>query len=94
MNYRIGTCYLGSDKLCVSVANQEIIPPPPSHWTMPYKLYKFSLMNYDDCTLVINDQTEIFLKANQGFCMDITDTPIQSVKIKEDGIEYNWIGAY
>lgn len=94
MSYRIGSNYLASDKLQTSVANQEIIPSAPSNWTIPYKLYKFSIMNYGDCTLIINNQTEVFLKANQGFNTDETDAQITSVKIKETGIDYNWIGAY
>lgn len=83
--------YLGSNQLLTSVSNKEIIPNAPSNWTMGYGLSNFSIMNYDDCTLVIND-IELFLKSNQGFSTDIGTTV--SVKIKEDGIQYNWIGAY
>lgn len=83
--------YLGSNQLLTSVSNKEIIPDAPSNWTMGYELSNFSIMNYDDCTLVIND-IELFLKSNQGFSTDIGTTV--SVKIKEDGIQYNWIGVY
>ena len=88
-----GTKYLGTSKIEISVANKEIIPDSPSHWTMGHRLYKFSIMNYADCTLIING-TELFLKANQGFSSDKNDASITSVKIKESGIEFNWIGAY
>lgn len=84
---------IGSNKLETSVANREIIPDAPKNWTMPIRLRKFSLMNYRDCVLVINGE-EIFLKANQGFTTGYDDVMISSVKIKETGIEYNWIGAY
>ena len=91
---RIGVAYLASNQIQTSIANEEIIPLAPSNWTMPYKLYKFSLMNNSDCTLIVNNETEIFLQANQGFATGETDARIASVKIKESGIEFNWIGAY
>ena len=94
MSRRMGVGYLGSDALQISIANQEIVPKPPEHWTIGYHLYKFSLMNYDDCTLIINGKTELFIKANQGFNTDTSDASITSVKIKESGVRYNWIGAY
>ena len=84
---------IGSNKLETSVANREIIPDAPKNWTMPIRLKKFSLMNYSDCVLIINGE-EVFLKANQGFTTGYDDVMISSVKIKETGIEYNWIGAY
>lgn len=83
--------YLGSTKLEVSKANKEIIPDSPSEWTMGYKLKKFSLLNESDCTLIVNGN-ELFLKANQGFSNE--DAAIESVKIKENGINYNWVGTY
>lgn len=84
---------MGSKSIEVSAANREIVPDAPENWTMPIKFRKFSLMNYSDCTLIVNNE-EIFLKANQGFATSYDDVRISSVKIKESGIEYNWIGAY
>lgn len=84
---------LGSSAIKTSVANEEILPAQPVGWTFAPKFMKFSLMNYADCTLII-DGEEIFLKANQGIALDYDDASINSVKIKEDGIEFNWIGAY
>lgn len=88
-----GTKYLGSKKIETSIANKEILPESPVQWTMVHRFYKLSIMNYDDCTLIVND-TELFLKANQGFNSDKNDASIFSLKIKEDGIKFNWIGAY
>ena len=84
---------IGSKNIETSESNREIIPDAPDNWTMPLRLKKFSLMNYDDCTLIINNE-ELFLKANQGFNVGYDETYIESAKIKESGIEYNWIGAY
>lgn len=94
MGVRVGTGYLGSPSIQTSVANQEIIPASPANWNIPYSLYKFSLINYSDCTLLLNDKTQLFLKAYQGFSSCETDAPIYSVKFLEDGIRHNWIGAY
>ena len=88
-----GVKIMGSKNIEVSKSNREIIPDAPDNWTMPMRFRKFSLMNYGDCTLMVNDE-EIFLKANQGFATNYDDVMILSAKIKEAGIEYNWIGAY
>lgn len=88
-----GSEYMGSSKIETSVGNREILPKSPAHWTMVHRFYKLSIMNYSDCTLIVND-TELFLKANQGFNSDKNDASITSLKIKESGVEYNWIGAY
>lgn len=84
---------IGSHTLETSIANKEIVPNAPENWTFPLAFKKFSLMNYDDCTLIINNE-ELFLKANQGFNVGYDETYIESVKIKESGITFNWIGAY
>lgn len=89
-----GVMYLGSEAVQTSIANKEILPKPPKNWTMGYHLYKFSIMNYSDCTLVINNKAKLFLRANQGFNSDSQDASISSVKIVESGVEFNWIGAY
>lgn len=84
---------IGSESIETSESNHEIVPDAPENWTVPMRLRKFSLMNYGDCTLIVNGE-EIFLKANQGFATSYDDVRISSAKIKETGIEYNWIGAY
>lgn len=89
-----GSGFLGSDSLETSVANAEIIPTKPSSWTYNYKLYKFSLFNTQECVLVINGDTSIFLRAGQGFSSDQGDKEIESAKITTNGISYNWVGAY
>jgi hypothetical protein len=94
MSYIIGSGYIGSLSVQVSTANQEIIPSPPSHWSTKYKLYKFSFYNEQNCTVKINGGSPIFLRANQGFNIDLHDAPIYSFVIVEPNISYNWIGAY
>lgn len=84
---------IGSKAKETSTSNTEIIPDAPANWTMPIKFKKFSFMNNDECTLVINGE-EIFLQANQGFASGYDDAAIESVKIKESGVIYNWVGAY
>lgn len=87
------TKIIGSKNIETSVANREIVPDAPANWTIQMRFKKFSLMNYGNCTLIVNGE-EIFLKSNQGFNTDYDDAMISSVKIKENGVEYNWIGAY
>lgn len=89
-----GRGYLGSKKIESSVANENIIPEPPESWSMKYLLVKFSLMNYEACTIRINEETEVFLGAGQGFNTDRDDSKIYSIEILESGIDYNWVGAY
>jgi len=91
---RRGVGYLGSNKIETSVANQEIIDSPPSHWSHGYSLYKMSYLNRDSCTVIINGKTEIYLEAGQGFEMNENDAPITSFVIKETGIRYTFIGAW
>lgn len=94
MSYIKGSGYIGSPSIQVSAANQEIIPSPPSHWTTKYNFYKFSFYNEQSCTVRINGGNPIFLRANQGFNIDLHDAPIWSFVIVEPNIHYNWIGAY
>lgn len=91
---KIGRGYIGSSNLQTSTANQEIIPSPPSHWTLGYNCYKLSFFNSQDCTVKINNLDPIYLQANQGFEMDKEDSPITSFVIIESGVGFNWIGAY
>lgn len=91
-----GIGYLGSNQIETSVANQQVIPNPPSNlnWTMGYSLYKFSFRNYDQCTIIINNETELFLDAGDGFEMNEIDKPITSFVIVESGIRFNWRGGF
>lgn len=87
--------YLGSKKVEESSStNHEVIPNSPENWTRGFELYKFSFINSQDCTVIINDETEIFLLAEQGFNVERGDKKITSFKIKESGIKYVWVGAY
>lgn len=91
---RKGSGYLGSSKIETSKENQEILPLPPEKWTVGYRLYKMTFKAYDDMTIIINNQSSIFLSANQVFEMDETDALISSFIIVNKGAKFQWIGAY
>lgn len=89
-----GNGYIGSESLQTSVANEEIVPLTPPDWTSKrYTLYKFSFINGSDCTIQINNEKPIFLKANQGISTDAGDKSIKSFRILESGISFNWVGT-
>lgn len=87
---RIGSGFIGSASLETSVANKEIVPSSPQN----LELYKFTLVNDQDCTVLINNKDRLFLRAKQGIASDGVDTTIHSFKIEQDGVTYNWAGAY
>ena len=91
---RIGSGYIGSDSLKTSVSNDEVVPSPPANWKSGYNFYKFSFLNYTDCTVQVNNENTIFLKANQGFSIDALDAPIHSFKVVESGVQYSWVAGY
>lgn len=86
--------YLGSPQIMTSKVNQEVIDSKPVSWTHGYKLYKFSFDNTQNCTVIINKKAIVFLKAGQGFEMNVGDEPIHSFIVMESGIEFTWIGGY
>ena len=91
---RIGSGFISSNGIETSVANRELIPTPPSNWTIPYNVYKFSFINDTNCTCVINGSHTIFLRAGQGFSTSEVDAVITSFRIVEAGVKYNFVGAY
>lgn len=94
-DYRIGSGYIGTDSIKTSTAMQEIIPTPPLSWSVGYKLYKFEFINSDqDCTVIINSTTTLFLRAGYGFEINESDQPITSFIIKEAGVTYTYTGFY
>lgn len=86
--------YLGSPSIQTSSANQEIVPIAPDEWTQGYKLKSFDFMNDQDCTIVINNLTNIFLRAGQGFSVSKGSAAIHSFVIKDVGITYNFVAEY
>lgn len=91
---RQGEGYLGTSKVETSISMDEIIPESPEAWTSGYNLRKFSFYNVDACTVKINKNIDIYLRARQGFEVGYNDKPITSFIILEDNIKYNWIGSY
>lgn len=86
--------YLASPELQTSSGNHEIVPNKPDRWTNGYRLRKLSFDNVEECTILINDEIEVFLKAGQGFNTDYSDPPIYSFVVQEEGIQFNFIAAY
>lgn len=83
---RQGTRFLGSDEIKTSVANEELVPQGKY-------FYKFSFVNENDCTVIINNEEPIFLKEGFGFSTNEVDPNISSFVIVESGIEFFWIGG-
>jgi hypothetical protein len=91
---RLGSGYIGTDTVKTSTSNLEIIPTPPSSSPFKkYSCYKFSYTNGQDCTVIVNGVTTLFIPAGQGFEIGEVDQPINSFVIKESGITYTFIGG-
>ena len=88
--------YIGSQKIETSKAGENILEL--LEWDKekyePLRFKRFAFMSLDDCTIQVNDGTDIFLRANQGFFHEDQKEYLESVVIKEDGIEFQMIGAY
>lgn len=92
---RVGIGYLGTSQLMVSTANLELVPSTtPTGWNMGYKLYRFSFLNDQDCTVIVNGVTTLFIRASQGFEINEPDAPITSFVIVTAGINYNFVAGY
>lgn len=72
---------VGSSSLQTSVAEEEIIPTNA-------RIINFELLNDQICTISINGQTPVYIRANQG----ISIPSVSSCKIMENNITFNWIG--
>ncbi len=81
MDYN-GTVVLGSSALQTSVAEQEICADGVGY-------INFSLLNDYDCHISFNGGDYIYLRALQGIQLDV----VNSCKILEDGITYNFVGV-
>lgn len=77
----MGTIVLGSDNLETSVANAEIIPNGA-------RIVNLSFANTQECHVIINNGSPIYLRGNQGQLVDVCF----SLKVVEAGITYNWTG--
>lgn len=92
---KVGIGYIGTDSLKTSTANLQIIPSPSdASWNIGYKLYKFQFTNDQDCTVIINGLTTLFLRAGYGFEIESDDAPITSFVIVNAGITYTFTGFY
>ncbi|RYI30630.1 hypothetical protein EVU96_09445 [Bacillus infantis] len=92
MGYQIGSGYLATDSKKVSTANQELIVKPEG--TTVYTVYKWSFKNYNECTVLVNNETRIFLDALDGFEVTHRDPPIYSFIIETPDVEYIFVGAH
>ncbi|WP_099301839.1 hypothetical protein [Bacillus sp. Marseille-P3800] len=85
------TKFIGSDAIKESVAGEELVPLPP-HGYNPYSLKEFTLQVESDCTVSINDSSPIYVRAG-SLNISKHQADIDSFKIMEDGISYNWMAA-
>lgn len=93
MSYRIGGRYIGTPSLQISTVMHECIPPKPEGWAKGYECYKLAFLNTQACTIIINNETELYLREGQGFTIDYRDAPIRSLVVKESGIQYNLVAG-
>ena len=80
-NYRGGRV-VGSPALQTSVAGEEIVPSTTK------TVINFELLNDQNCTISLNGQDAIFVRASQGIKIPI----VNSCKIIEADITFNWTG--
>lgn len=73
----------GVDEL--SIANKELVQLPEGWTVKEFKTIEF--ISPTDCTLIINNR-EVRVMGNGGLKLDNRFKPIESLKIKEDGIRY------
>ena len=93
--YVVGANYFGSASLLTSVGDDELIQQHKPTGIDTFEAYKFSFINYANCTVKINGSDDaIYLNANQGFSCDYYDAPISTFTVVTAGIHYNYIGAY
>lgn len=87
--------FIGSSELETSVAGAEIVPSPPIAWVNAvYAFNRFELLNDQDCHVIINNSSPIFIRANQGVKIEKDDIVVKSFKIVEAGVTYSWIAHY
>lgn len=86
--------YLASPEIQTSTENHEIVPEKPSGWTSGYRIKKLSFSNVEECTLLINNETEVKIPPGRGFEMGYNDPVITSFIIKESGIQFNYIATF
>ncbi len=91
----LGNGYIGSASIETSTStNHEVLPPKPSDWENGYKCSKFDFINDQDCIVLINNETRIYLRAGQGISIGEKSKPITSFIIEEQDITYNYIAEY
>lgn len=84
---------IGTEQVESSVAGENIIYDTPENWSYgKYIFYRFQILVYEDCHISVNGGDYFFMKKNRGFSTNEGDFPINDVRIKEDGITYEWIG--
>ena len=96
MGVSMGSGYFGSTGLVTTTANMELIQQhKPSEWTTGFMAYKFNFMNYQDCHIKINgDTNQIFIPAQEGFSMNEVDRKIMTFIVVEANITINYVGAF
>lgn len=98
--YNRGKGYYGTDSLKTTEENMEEIldfsnvqKNPANKYVNSF--YRFDLDNKNDCTIYVNGSEDgIFLEAGNGWRTEIEDPVTKSIKIKESGVTYKWVGHF
>ena len=86
------TVIIGSPEIQTSVKGENIITEQ-GNWSYEPRVKHLSFMNYQSCTIRINDSDEIYLRELQGISLKEEGQYIDSFVIEDDGIEYQFIGV-
>jgi hypothetical protein len=82
---RLGLHFKGSDDLLTTFGTTtELI-------TSENKAYKFKFHNLDACTISINEESDIYLIAGDGFESTETDSEIWSFVISTTAVRYTYL---
>lgn len=91
-----GRGYINTSDIQTSTANQNILNIPAGT-----KIYKIKFTNFQDCHIIIewveSGQTKTstcFLRAYEGWGINVGDMPITAIKIVENSIQYTYQGYY
>lgn len=91
--------YIGTDSVKTTTQlNTELISTPIAWINVKMHWKQVSLINENDCTIIVNNGNPIFLRAFQGWNVDTNKNnnlePIWSLVIVETGIKYNYAAGY
>lgn len=93
-NYIVKRYVSSPETTNISVAGVNILEDIFPDEYSKKNLKKFSLINQDDCVVIVNEVDEIKLKALYGLELQFETDGVWSLVFKDSGIDYYWLGAY